>query len=341
MNAKKKAPVSKSTALVPVEKRAIVALGLQHREKELATLAAATAHIVTITNDDGYKQVDSARKALKRERLATQKAGDEKIEDGKRVIKLADAELTRLVGIAKTEEDRLQTLQDSRDTEIEEQRQAAVAAEVARQANLQKRVAELHGCQMLLATSGSALIAEHIDDLEAIPVDESFEECREQAESAKAEGLTRLRALHASAVAHEAAQRKIAADLAELAERRAQDTKREVAPAEVSRTGHGIAISWQPAPPVTTEIFSYTSVAPQTDPQSEWEIPPNVPTLSAASASDVTDEASLQNITFESSIIPTREEILAAMSAYFGEDAATVQGWLSQIDWRTTRAEAA
>lgn len=340
MSAKTKAD-SKSTALVPAEKRAIMALGLQHREKEFISLAAATAHIVTITNDDGYKQVDTARKTLKRERLGVQKIGDEKIDDAKRVVKLADAELTRLVGILESEEDRLMALQDARDNEIETQRQAEIDAEIARQAALQERIAELQGNRTLLATSGSALIAEHIADLVAIAVDGTFEECREQAEAAKAEGLEWLRALWTTAVAHETEQRQIAEDRAELARLKAEnarlaaekkadqdkvdaDIKRQTTEARGLRDAHDPAItagetvvfeSGERLQPFGN-LASYTGLSAIPTPA-----PDHAPTATTS--------------------IPSRGQIVAALCAHFVLDEAQILTVLARIDWREALAEAA
>lgn len=361
MTTKKKA--SKSTALVPVEKRAIAALGLTHQEKELVSLAAATAHIVTITNDDGYKQVDSARKALKRTRLEIQKTGDETIEDAKRVVKLADAELTRLVGIIETEEDRLNTLQDARDTEVEKQRQAEIDREVARQAALEERIVELRGNQTLLPTSGSALLAEHISDLQAIPVDESFEEYRERAAAAKAEGLIRLRTLHTAAIAHEAEQKKIEEDRAELARLKAEAAERErkekiardaeaarvraeetaaqaerdrivaedqrlaAERAEIEREAAELLKASEPAPlPAPAPTFPAEGV---------WLLAPTVP---AAETAEQEPESMTDRIEVAP---PTRDELIAALTSYYDVNDDTVLAWLASHDWREALTELA
>lgn len=366
MNTKKKSAASKSTALVPVEKRAVAALGLQHREKELVTLAAATTHIVTITNDDGYKQVDAARKALKRERLAIQKVGDETIEEAKRVVKLADAELTRLVGIIESEEDRLKTLQDARDTEVEDQRQAEITAEMARQEALQARIAELQGNQTLSSTSGSALIAEHISDLEGIAVDESFEELLQQALDAKVAGLAWLREVHAGAVAHEAAQEKLRADLAELqrlrteaAVRAAADAEREHA-AKVERDAeaerHAAQLKQQ-ADEAAREQAARQKIIDDseriaTEQKSvDWSSPLGsvpaqscLPTVTLQTLrGDLSPESceSSNATSEEGDAIPSREQIVAALCDDFLLDEVQILAVLSRIDWQEALAEAA
>jgi colicin import membrane protein len=109
----------------------------------------------------------------------------------------------------------------------EAEKQAKVAAELKRAADLQERVGELRGNQMLSPSSGAGLIAEHISDLDGIPIDDSFQEFRQQAEDAKTAGLARLRELHAAAIAHEAEQERIKKEREELAELRAAQAKRD------------------------------------------------------------------------------------------------------------------
>jgi len=109
----------------------------------------------------------------------------------------------------------------------EAERQAKIDAELKRVADLQERIAELRGNQMLSVTSGSALIAEHIHDLEKIVVDGSFEEFIQQADDAKVAGLARLRQLHAAALQHEAEQARIKAEREELARLREAQAARD------------------------------------------------------------------------------------------------------------------
>jgi hypothetical protein len=118
----------------------------------------------------------------------------------------------------------------------EAEKQARIAAEQKRVADLQERVADLRGNPMLSAASGSALIAQHIADLESVPVDASFEEFEQQARDAKDAGLKRLADLHAAALAHEAEQARLKAEREELAKLRAEQAERErIAQAERER----------------------------------------------------------------------------------------------------------
>lgn len=220
--------MSESTALTVIE-RARVAIGVFKREAELIALAASTTDITTITNVDGYKQVHAARMVLKNERLGISKLADEARKDAKAFNTACIAEERRIIGLIQPEEERLEKIQKDWDDAREAEKQAKIAAEMARAKELQERVAELRGCPTLSPTSGSSLIAAHIADLEGIAVDESFQELHQQATEAKAAGLDRLRALHSAAVAHEAEQARIQTEREELARLREEAARRDAA----------------------------------------------------------------------------------------------------------------
>jgi len=217
-----------TTALTVVE-RAKKALVLTQTEDELRELAAKSADITVITNVDGREQVHSSRMVLKNLRVDIQNRGKEARDEATKFSRAVIAEEKRLIALIEPEEDRLQKLQDAWDDAREAEKQAKIAAELKRVADLQERVAELRGNRMLSPTSGAELIADHIGDVEGIAVDESFEEFRERAEAAKTEGLAWLRELHAAAVAHEAEQARIVAEREELAKLRAEQEQRQAA----------------------------------------------------------------------------------------------------------------
>lgn len=223
-----------STELTVIQ-RATAALAQQEREKELISLAASSKTITVITNADGYQQVHSARMALKRERLCIEKLGKKAREDATAFSKAVIAEEARIIGLIEPEEKRLQKLQDAEDTRIEAERQAKIDAELRRLEALQERVAELRGNMSLSSTSGAALIAEHIADLEKIAVDESFQELQQQAVDVKAAGIARLTALHLAATVHEEAQAKLKAEQEELARFRAKAAEEKARQDEANR----------------------------------------------------------------------------------------------------------
>lgn len=220
--------MTEQTTALTVIQRAVAAIGITaEREKELRDLAARTNGINAITNRDGYQQVHSGRMALKNERVSIQNLAKEARDDATKFSKAVIAEEKRIIGLIEPEEQRLQKLQDAWDEAIEAEKQAKVAAEQKRVADLQERVAELRGNRMLSPTSGAELIAEHIGDVAGITVDDSFQEFREQAEAAKADGLQWLNDLHVAAVAHEAEQARIKAEREELTRLRAEQAERD------------------------------------------------------------------------------------------------------------------
>lgn len=216
-----------SIGQLTVRERAVIALGSAERETQLITLAAKTTDIVTITNTAGYEQVRAARIALKNERIDVQKCGKKGRDEANKLADAIIAEEKRLVAIVEPEEDRLQSIQDAWEAKVAAEKEAKIQIELKRVANLQSRIAELRGCQTLSPTSGSALIAEHIADLDKIPTDSTFEEFEQQALDARLAGLKRLGDLHVAALAHEAAQLKLEEDRKELARLQAAEAERQ------------------------------------------------------------------------------------------------------------------
>jgi colicin import membrane protein len=147
-------------------------------------------------------EVERIRKAAKAPLLAL----------GKRL----DAEAARIEGELLQIERPIDQQIKAEEDRKERERQAKIDAEVKRVADLQERVAELRGCQTLSPADGSELIAGHITDLDALIVDDSFQEFEQQAKDAKAAGLARLNSIHLAAIVHEAEQARIKAELEEL-----------------------------------------------------------------------------------------------------------------------------
>lgn len=219
-----------TTTALTLAERARTAIGLPNEiEQQLHELAKRTTDIVVIVSPEDRAQVHGALMTLKNQRIAIENAGKEARDDANKFAKAVIAEAGRLCAIIEPEEGRLFDLRKQWDDEREAEKQAKIAAEQKRVAGLQERVAELRGNRMLSPTSGTELIADHIGDVEGIQVDDSFQEFREQAEAAKAEGLEWLRNLYAAAVAHETEQARTKAEREELARLRAEEEKRQAA----------------------------------------------------------------------------------------------------------------
>lgn len=207
--------------------KAAIALAIGKTPEELKALAASTADITKITNADGREQVHAAMMALKRVRVDIEKICKAERDLATKFSKAVIEEENTLVALTSKEEDRLEKLRDDWDEAREKEKQAKIDAEIARVAALNERIVELRGNQRITSLDSPDFIAEHIGDLEAIPVDDSFAELKQQADDAKTAGLTRLRELLKAATARVEDEKRIAAERAELAKLRAEALERE------------------------------------------------------------------------------------------------------------------
>ena len=213
-----------STELIEVQKAVaemnrveagLVALREQYQGVvyEVATTAGMdAAKAARLAIREPRYEVERVRKAAKAPILAL----------GKKL----DAEAARITAELEKIENPIDQQIKAEEARKEAEKQARIEAEQKRVAAIQERIAELRGCPTLSATSGSALIADHIGDLELIAVDASFEEFEQQARDAKDAGLKRLSDLHAAALAHEAEQARLTAEREELARLRAEQAER-------------------------------------------------------------------------------------------------------------------
>lgn len=346
---------------VTLQQRALVAIG-DRDEAQLQKLADGTKDITTITNDDGYKQIQSARIVLKNERIAIEKDGKKAREDatafGKAVIKEED----RLIAIISPEEKRLQKLQDDWDAEIERIRQEKINEELKRVADLQERVTELRGNMLLSPTSGAALIAEHIADLERIEVSDSFQEFQQQALDAKESGLSRLRSVYTAAVAHEAEQARIKVEREELARFReaeafrvAQDNARraeEERAAKVARDAetarHNEQLRSQREEQETAAKVERMRIADQAEAARKL-VEAEDKRLAAERAELARQQEELRKVQEPPKPavtrrgvalpVPSGSEIVGVLAKHYRAHPETVIDWLQQIDF--TRVEAA
>lgn len=183
--------------------------------------------VYDVTTTKGMAEAKEARRAVREPRIEVEKIRKAAKAPILALGKKLDSEAARITKELEALEGPIDEQIKTEESRKERERQEKIEAEMKRVSALQERVAELRGCQTLTASSGSGLIAGHIADLEKLPVDDSFEEFRQQAEDAKVAGLSRLRDLHAAALAHEAEQARIQAEREELARLRAEQARRE------------------------------------------------------------------------------------------------------------------
>lgn len=183
--------------------------------------------VYDVASPKGMKEAIEARREIRTPRLEVERirkaAKAPILELGRKL----DSEAQRITKALLAIEEPVDAAIKAEEARKEREKQEKIELEMRRVAALHERVAELRGCQTLTASSGSELIAGHIADLEKLTVDDSFEEFRQQAEDAKVAGLSRLRDLHAAALAHEAEHARIQAEREELARLRAEQARRE------------------------------------------------------------------------------------------------------------------
>lgn len=223
---------STAVAVIPpkpltVIERAAAVFNAIPSEDSLKELVKNSATITTITNPAGYDQCHAARMVLKNVRLEIARTGEAGREDAVQTSKAIISIQKQRIAITQIEEERLQAIQDAWDAAIEAEKEAKILAEIKRVQDIQDRITELRGAPAACASSSSALINEHIGDIERIIVDDSFAEFRAEAEQAKTVTLASLNGLFAAAMDREAAAEKLKRDLADLERLRAENAERE------------------------------------------------------------------------------------------------------------------
>lgn len=193
----------------------------------LAALREQYGNVVyDVTTTAGMTDAKAARLAIREPRYEIERIRKAAKAPILALGKKLDTEAARITSELEKLERPIDSAIKAEEDRKEAEKQAKIEAEQRRVANLQERVAYLRGNQTLSASSGSELIAGHIEDLEGESV-EGLEEFEQQGIDAKTAGLARLRALHAAALAHEAEQARIKAEREELEKLRAEQKKRD------------------------------------------------------------------------------------------------------------------
>lgn len=198
-----------------------VAAGLGELQKKYGSV------VFDVTIPKGMEAAKDARQTVRALRYGI----ENKRTEGKAPLlalgRKLDADAKRITAQLMEIEDPIHLQIKTEEDRAEREKQERIAAEVRRVEGIQERIAELRGNTLLTATSGAALIQKHIDDLNALPVDDSFAEFFNQAQDAKNAGLYRLHVIYDAAIAHEAEQVRIASEREELARLKAAQAKRD------------------------------------------------------------------------------------------------------------------
>lgn len=247
---------TQSTALVPVEQRAAIALNTTETEKHLRELATKHNSITEIKNKDGREQAHGAAMELLKARTSIEKVSKAARDDATKFSKAVIAEEKRLIGIIEAEEKRLFEIRDAWDAEQERIRQEKVLAEQRRMERINSQINEISEVPLALANATSERIETELLYWQLQePTEAEFEEFTDKAKYILGETVAKLESLLAAAKAREAEarrvadeQRRIAEENARLAAERAElERQRQELEAERARAAAEAALAAQRA----------------------------------------------------------------------------------------------
>lgn len=232
---------AEQTALT-LPQRAAVALGSSKTEIELQELVKQSADIVAVSNMAGRDQAHRIGMNLKAARVTIEKTAKSAREDATAFSKAVIAEEKRLIEIITPEEDRVIGLRDAWDTQVENERQAKIKAEVDRMAKIASAIEAIREgetdalriCKTAAETQREIEYVEKREITEAI-----YQERLAEALALKETVLTSMRTILAGRVAAEAAeaQRQVEAEAeaARIVAERAELAALRAAAAETAR----------------------------------------------------------------------------------------------------------
>ncbi len=215
------------TTELTIPERASRALGPANIEATLTELAERSKSIVVITNPAGYDQCHAARMSLKAQRVEIERRGKLARDDANQFSKAVIAEEKRLVALIEPEEKRLQALQKAHDDAIEAEKQAKIAAELARVNGIQSRIAAIRAWPVAMTGKPASLIEQTYRTAMDYRIDESFAEFAEPASATLADSITALAAALGERQEFEAEQARVKAERAELDRLRAEQAQRD------------------------------------------------------------------------------------------------------------------
>jgi hypothetical protein len=232
---------AEQTALT-LPQRAAVALGSSKTELDLEALVKQSADIVAVSNMAGRDQAHRIGMNLKAARVTIEKTAKAAREDATAFSKAVIAEEKRLIEIITPEEDRVIALRDAWDTQVENERQAKIQAEVLRMSAIASaieaiREGETDALRICKTAEETQREIEYVEKREITAA--IYQERLAEAVALKETVLTSMRTILAGRVAAEAAeaQRKIeaAAEAARIVAERAELEQLRAAATETAR----------------------------------------------------------------------------------------------------------
>jgi len=217
----------------------LISTALQNFDRVSAGLALLEKNykgvLFDVETELGMAHAKAARAKIREPRYEIERARKEAKGPLLRTGKHLDSEAARITTALLTLETPIHEQIVEEESRVERERLARLKAEEDRKAAINVRIGELRGAVAMVERYKlpSKEIAEHIADLEVIPVDESFAEFQQQATDAKLATLARLRELHTAALEGEAQAERARLEREELDRLRAEQKARDDASAAV------------------------------------------------------------------------------------------------------------
>lgn len=183
----------------------------------------------------GLMHAKAARKAVRDPRLEVEKIRKAAKAPLLAVGRTLDAEANRITLELLALENPIDQQIKEQEQRVERERLARLEAERLRVVAITTKLNDIRGLVTIFSNQSPVAIAGAIETLTHLPIDDSFQEFRPQADDAKVATLAKLAELHTAAIDREAERERIAAERAELARRRAEDDRLARERAETDR----------------------------------------------------------------------------------------------------------
>lgn len=311
---------------LPIEVRAKQALRVTPEyEANLLDLRDKYVDIASITNKDGYKQVDSARKVLKKARTEIEARGKEARDDANKFAKAVIAEERRLIAIVQPEEDRLAEIQQQWDAEQDRIAREAQEKAEKRMEEIRARVQEIRSWPAKAIGKSAGEIRQILDRAQSFAIQlEDFEHMTELAEVYLHESRQQLTDLLNDRIKWEADQDQAAKDRAELARLRAEDEERRRA-AQVAAVD-----SASPGEPEKLSLGIPETGTPVSDEGAPGVL---VQDKGTVVVEQLVTGAVASDARVDDPIRPKDSEIISAVARAFGVRLQLAQQWLQEGQW--------
>lgn len=211
---------NQAIALVPVQ------AALTEFEKVSAGLADLSARyknvVYPVATTKGMDEAKAARLAIREPRYAVQRAAKAAKDELNAIKTNVSERADQICQVLMQIEEPIDAQIKVEEQRKEEERQARIKAEQDRVAELRSRIEKISAIPVGVAGKSSSDIALAIIDLEAVSIDDSFQEFQPHAQEAKATALEQMRKLHDAALEREQEAERLAAERAEIERVKAQ-----------------------------------------------------------------------------------------------------------------------